>query len=101
LEANFKNDYNRRGNTFKIEDLDGILVIGEWHRLKLGGLETQSTYPLTIEVVPSSMWNIDNWTAWCRACWHHPQIVVRVAFALGFLGVLLSLIQIILAFAKK
>ena len=88
IESNFLKKYNQPPR-IPIDEPTSALVIGEWFRDGLGGLETQFEFPLQI-VQCNSSW------ARFRACTHHPQIIVRVAAWLGGIGLVLGLIGFIL-----
>ena len=96
IENNFLNKDNQPPRIY-ITDTASALVMGEWFRAALGGVQTQQEPSLLIEPCNSGL-------ARFRACADHPQIVVRVAawlggigLALGIVGFLISLISLYLA----
>lgn len=92
IDENFIDNYNdskeRRVN-IKKSNVENVIVIGEWYRAKLGGINTKSEIPL--EIVPAN-----NWLGKLRASRDHPQAVVRQGAALGKLGAVLGIIGVAL-----
>jgi len=73
------------------------ILMNAWYRQKLGIAYGNNQLHVTISKVP--LWH------GIRACLHHPQVVVRLATWLGFLGVLLGILGVVFAiiplFEKK
>jgi hypothetical protein len=88
FDKNFLEQYNQVPR-FHIDNSASSIVISQWYRERLGGLETQKDYSL--EVSP-----VNSWYGKLRSCKDHPQIVVRVALYLGLLSVLLGFIGLAL-----
>ncbi|GAB4142258.1 MAG: hypothetical protein Fur0046_18690 [Cyanobacteria bacterium J069] len=93
IDANFLRNYDGRSYTVDIGTEPEPLVIGEWYRAALGGLETQSKVELIIEQ------SIPIWGSF-RACVDHPQIVVRLATWLGVIGLVLGVLGFIIGVAS-
>lgn len=83
FEDNFLNAYNQRGRS-KITEQATSLIIGGWHRALLGDLATKEA--ATVEIRTSD----GPWGKF-RACFDHPQIVVRVAAWLSAIGLTLGI----------
>jgi hypothetical protein len=81
FEQNFLRRYNQPPR-ITIANEESSIVMSTWYRARLGGLETQKEYPL--EVTGAGWWGK------MRACMDHPQLVVRVAFWLGVLSIVLG-----------
>jgi hypothetical protein len=70
--------------------------MSHWYRSKLGTpkepLKTQTEHPLNIKA-------FDRWYEFgtLRACWGHPQVIVRVAVKLAALSVLLGIVSLALS----
>lgn len=86
IDANYRRLYNNSGR-FHIGEPSDSLVMSNWFRAKLGGIETQRDYPLSVRKV--------KFFGGPRATRLHPQVTVRVAFWLGCLGVIIALIGIV------
>jgi hypothetical protein len=65
------------------------LVINEWYRKLLGDLTTRAEYDLEVS-------DADNLRGRFLASAQHPQIVVRVAFWLGVISVVLGVVGLCL-----
>lgn len=90
IDDNFLDAYNQ-GRRFHIGD-DPSLVIGYWHREKLGSIATRSNASLTMRPA-NGLWGK------LMACLDHPQTVVRVATWLGFLGLALGVVSLFISLA--
>lgn len=93
IDKNYLNTYNQSPR-FTISNPQESLVINGWYRDRLGNLSTQSDVQLNITPC-NSLWG--NWWGKLRACTDHPQIVVRVAFWLGAIGLFLGVIGFMLS----
>lgn len=90
IDDNFTKFYNsREGGRLSIQEGAPTLVINEWYRKLLGDLSTKSEYDLQIS-------SADTLIGKLRASAQHPQIIVRVAFWLGLISVVLGLVGLIL-----
>ena len=92
IDDNFRKKYNDRDGTINIEDASKALVISEWYRDALGGLDTSrrgSGVSLTVTEAKLPGWRD------LRAACHHPDIVARVGTRLGILGGLLGLVALL------
>jgi hypothetical protein len=96
IDPNFLRIYNQHPR-IQISDPECSIVMAEWYRVRLGGLETQKEYKLKIV-------NASSFCGKVRACLDHPQTVVRVAtwlgiwsFFLGLVGISLGALSICLA----
>ena len=86
IDENFKTYYNRETRNH-INDTDA-LVISDWYRGKLGGIKTGNKCSLGVQV--------DNWAlGWFRLYRHHPDKVVRIAFCLGVVSVVLGILSLL------
>jgi hypothetical protein len=90
IDDNFRNEYNQLPRT-SIPSTMPVAVMNAWYRHRLGDLETKKDHDLAITVSQTLC-------AKLRACFDHPQTIVRVAVwlaclsvGLGLLGVLMSL----------
>lgn len=87
IDENFIDNYNdsseRRVN-IKKSNVENVIVIGEWYREKLGGINTKSE--IQLEIVPAN-----NKFGKLQASRDHPQAVVRQGIALGLLGAVLGI----------
>lgn len=82
IDQNFLRAYST-ARTLEIGAPESAIVMSFWYRGKLGISATNTTHPISLtSALP--IWG----HFW--ACMHHPQIVVRVALILGFVGVVLS-----------
>ena len=88
IEKNFLDTYNQSPR-FRIDEPESAIVMSAWFRARLGGLETQKSYLLTIDPA-------NNASGKLRACFHHPQVVVRVAAWLGVISVGLGVVGLLL-----
>ena len=88
IEKNFLDTYNRSPR-FSIDEPRSAIVMSAWFRARLGGLETQKSYPLKIEAANNRYGKL-------RACFDHPQVVVRVAAWLGVISVALGAVGVLL-----
>ncbi|MGA8151608.1 MAG: hypothetical protein WB952_11710 [Terriglobales bacterium] len=92
IDDNFLKKYNGREGTIKIDDASKALVISEWYRDALGGIETShhaSGVSLIVTEAKFRFWrNV-------RAACHHPDFVARVGTRLGILGVWLGLVAFV------
>lgn len=89
IDDNFLREYNSDSHRVRLTIADDPLVIGGWFRAQLGGLVKQREYELQIS--PCNNW----WGKLC-ACFHHPQVMVRVGAWLGVIGVFLGLMGVVL-----
>ncbi len=90
IDDNFLKYYNAKGGgRLTIHDETPTLVINEWYRGLLGNLTTKSEYELQVL-------DTDNLKGRLLASVYHPQIVVRVAFWLGLLSLVLGIVGLIL-----
>jgi hypothetical protein len=86
IDKNFLKYYNDKdGGRLTINNDFPTLVMNEWYRTLLGDLTTRSEYELQIS-------DSDNLKGRLMASVHHPQIVVRVAFWLGVISVILGVV---------
>jgi hypothetical protein len=91
IEANFLRRYNRTGEgRQRIVNSASALVVGKWFRFKLGDLATRSQVSLRVSLANTSVGRF-------RACVDHPQVIVRIAAWLGFIGVALGLLSLAIA----
>ena len=78
LDWNYVRHYNDARNTSNIDDdpdnWRDILVINEWYRDKLSGLETMQVVELTITAKPATWW----WHWDLCAALQHPDVVARI-----------------------
>jgi hypothetical protein len=84
---NFTTRYNDATNTNKISDSNSCIVLNEWYREKLGIDSTQTEHEFRVITA-------DNPYGHFRASLSHPQIVVRLAMELGFIGLILGIISL-------
>lgn len=90
IDENFLKYYNTKGGgRLTIHNDSPTLVINEWYRRLLGDLTTKTEYDIQVS-------NADNWRGKLIASAQHPQIVVRVAFWLGVISVILGVVGLIL-----
>ncbi len=90
IDENFRKFYNAKGGgRLTIHNNSPTLVINEWYRRLLGDITTKSERELQISAA-------DNLRGKLLASVQHPQIVVRVAFWLGAISVVLGLLGLIL-----
>jgi len=89
FDRNFLTDYNESPRHIKIDSPQSSIVMNYWYRARLGGLETQKDYPLSVKKA---------WPVWgaLRSGVEHPQTVVRVAIRLSVWSVLLGLVGFVL-----
>jgi hypothetical protein len=85
IDNNFVHEYNSSTRRIKIDPSENTLIINEWYRKKLGGLQTKSTHDL--ELKPAN-----GWWGKIRTNIGHPQVVVRMATWLALLSVGLGLV---------
>lgn len=85
IGTNFILRYNRSDNTIGIKSSDSCIVLNEWYREKLGIQSTQSEHDFEIT-------SADNPYGQFKASLSHPQIVVRLAMQLAFVGLVLGII---------
>jgi hypothetical protein len=88
IDANFLAQYNVPPRK-RIDRPSEALVISDWYRIKLGGLQTQ--VEVSLEIVPRNFW-----FGPFIACIEHPQLAVRLASWLGGIGLVLGVIGFIL-----
>lgn len=88
LDRNYLDSYKKSTGREIVEPYDS-LVISAWYRYKLGGLNAQENYSLTI-IECNSLWSK------FMACLDHPQAIVRVSSWLGLIGVVLGSIGLFL-----
>jgi hypothetical protein len=88
IDKNFERRYNVSPR-FTI-DPASAMVMSEWYRKGLGGLQTQIEYPL--KVVGTRSWN---WYGKFRAWAGHPQLAVRSGAWLGLMGLGLGFLGMI------
>jgi hypothetical protein len=88
FDQNFLNHYNQPPR-HRIADRQSAVVMSGWYRARLGGLETQKDYALKIDLANGPYGKL-------RACWNHPQLVVRIATWLGVLSVVLGILGLAL-----
>ena len=93
IDDNFIDHYNKdKSGRLPIEDRESSIVMGYWHRAKLGDgnepLQTGSTECFLVEKA------LPGWGG-IRAGWDHPQIVVRTAMGLALLSVVLGVLSCI------
>jgi hypothetical protein len=88
FDKNFLDRYNKCPR-YTIKNPATSLVMNWWYRARLGDLQTQHEYPLEISAANS-------WCGKLLACFHHPQILVRVAAWLGIISVVLGAIGVVL-----
>jgi hypothetical protein len=90
IDENFLKYYNAKGGgRLTIHNDSPTLVINEWYRRLLGDLTTKSECELQVS-------DADNLIGKLLASVQHPQIVVRVAFWLGVISVILGVVGLIL-----
>jgi hypothetical protein len=88
IDGNYLRRYND-GGRIHIESPSEAIVMNEWYRSKLG-YRTQETVQAMTIAPANNLWGR------FRACTDHPQVVVRVAAWLGFIGVVLGILGIAL-----
>ena len=88
METNFLAAYNQSPR-ITINNPQSAIVINDWHRTNLGGLDTQEDVSLTIEPCNSLYGRF-------MACIHHPQAVVRVGAWLGLISIFLGFVGLVL-----
>lgn len=93
IDDNFLKRYNQPQRIF-IETPENALVINEWYRARLGGIQTQTKVNLIIRPVSCQLYGK------FKACTHHPQVIVRISVWLGFISVILGLIGIFISIAS-
>ncbi|MHA2030598.1 MAG: hypothetical protein ACXAC2_14720 [Candidatus Kariarchaeaceae archaeon] len=89
IDKNFLKEYNQPYR-ITINDTDKVIVINEWYRKQLGGLNTKQEYDLEIRAA-NNMWG-RLWTNF-----YHPQVVVRLATKLAILSVILGVVSILIS----
>jgi len=92
IDKNFLKNYDEIGGGRKLIQFDkDVLVVNEWYRklLSLDDWSNQSEYELDITIV-------DNWIGKLWSCFHHPQIIVRIASRLAVISVIEGIIGIVL-----
>lgn len=92
IDENFLKYYNAKGGGRSLIDKDSpklVIVINEWYRRLLGDLTTKAEYDLEVS-------KADNLRGRLIASAQHPQIVVRVAFWLGLISVILGVVGLFL-----
>jgi hypothetical protein len=89
IDDNFLKEYNQP-HRISIKKDDNVIVMNEWYRRQLGGIEPKATHNLEICAA-------NNFWGRFMASVGHPQVVVRLAtwlalisVALGFIGVFLG-----------
>ncbi len=88
LENNFLREYNKSPRV-TIDSPDLAIVMSAWYRARLGNLETQQDYNLTIKPANGCWGKL-------RSCMQHPQIVIRIAVWLGVISVALGVVGVVL-----
>ena|SRR6266540_7540473 len=88
IDENFQRFYNNDGRV-PIQKPLASIVLSDWYRQRLGGLDTKVDHELTISVE-------EHWLGRVRSCLDHPQIVVRIATRLALWSVALGLLGIVL-----
>jgi len=90
IDKNFIKIYNAKDKgRLKLKKDIPSLVINEWYRKLLGDLSTKSEHEIEISTA-------DNLIGKMLVCIYHPQIIVRVAYWLAVISVLLGAVGIIL-----
>jgi hypothetical protein len=84
FERNFLAKYSGSPPRIAIDKPESAIVMSAWYRARLGDLETQHDYPLSVV-------SANSWYGKFRACADHPQTVVRVAVWLGVISVALGM----------
>ncbi len=87
IDENFRQDYNQRARTYKIDTRENVIVINEWFRSKLGGFCPQTEQDFAI--FPQD----ERWGR-LRACLQHPQIAVRLPMEIAIVSVVLGIIGV-------
>ncbi len=95
IEDNFLRQYNQPPRN-EITDPASTIVIGDWYRKSLGGLQTKTDVDL---IVQPYRWGL-RWWGKFRACAGHPQTVVRVAIWTSGIGVVLGIMGLTLGIAS-
>jgi hypothetical protein len=91
IDWNFLERYHSpERNRAKIARPSEALVISEWYRNALGGLETGTYEEILIQPLSRSTWG--RGPIWAAS--HHPDIVARIGTRLGLLGAWLGLVAI-------
>jgi hypothetical protein len=89
IDENFIAEYNNSPRSF-IRDSNDVIVLSQWYRARLGGIQPGEDHDLEVIHVGSAMGQL-------RACLGHPQQVVRLATWLGLLSVALGAVGVVLA----
>jgi hypothetical protein len=95
IEGNFLRKYNQFPR-ITIDNPASAIVIGGWYRHLLGELRTRTDVGLKVQ---PCHWGWGWWWKF-RACFGHPQIVVRLATWLGVIGVVLGIIGFVFGIAS-
>jgi hypothetical protein len=90
IGENYLHRYNANNRTHQIIDANSTIVVSEWYRRKLGVDNTFDTVDFEISICENAYGHL-------RACFHHPQIVVRLATELGVISASLGLLSVIMA----
>lgn len=88
IEENFQ-DYYNQPNRVHINLNEKTIVMNNWYRKHLGGIETKKHHNLEVSVS-------DGWLGKIRANIGHPQVVVRLATWLGVMSVFLGGLGVVL-----
>jgi hypothetical protein len=88
IDENFQRFYNRDGRV-PIRKPSSSIVLNDWYRQRLGGLDTKVNHELAISVE-------EHWLGRVRSCLDHPQIVVRLATRLALWSVALGVFGVVL-----
>jgi hypothetical protein len=87
------NERTKNGDR-KLKDAENPIIISAWYRWKLGIKKDDKKVDLEI-------FDTDCPIDKLLACYHHPQITVRVSYWLGIIGVALGILSIVLSFIPK
>jgi hypothetical protein len=90
IDPNFLKRYKDGPHTCEIQgaDEEKALVISEWYRDALGGLDARKEVMLHISKLKVPIWRE------LRAACHHPDLIARIGTRLGVLGAWLGVIGV-------
>lgn len=90
IDENYLKNYNDNRRVSELKGADKAIVVSEWYRKRLGGIETKQFHDLKISI-SNGLWGK------FRASIGHPQVVVRLATWLAVISVTLGALGIFLA----
>lgn len=90
IDDNYRRHRSNNISASQIPQEAPAIAMNQWYRAKLGISKTRAL--VTLEIFPAN-----SWYGKLMTCWHHPQIVVRLATVLACLSLLLGVVGLVIS----